>query len=120
MHYKKNFRNKVHSTSFYIDEKILENLSFIAQLEGQSRSVIVERGLLFLFLGGDNAHWEKSKRVYAKEKKFTLHKGICKKINKESKAKNISKNSLICLAIDNFMRKYRQENLFFYYYGTQF
>ncbi len=64
---------KEHTGSFFLTKAVLGLLDTIAQLEGQSRGVVVERIMRFYLLkrGESNAkdYWDKSKRVYKAKKK---------------------------------------------------
>lgn len=84
MHYKKKKTAKIHSGTFFIPESLLKKLDFIVHFENQSRSVIVERAILFN-LGGKNNEWEKSKRIYKKKKKIFNAQRCFKKHCKECK-----------------------------------
>ncbi|WP_104696153.1 hypothetical protein [Helicobacter salomonis] len=64
---------KEHTGSFFLTHAVLGLLDVIAQLEGQSRGVVVERIMRFYLLkrGESNAkdYWDKSKRAYKAKKK---------------------------------------------------
>lgn len=68
MHYKTKRTAKEKSTSFYLSVDLLDKLNFVAELEGQSRSVIVETCVNF-YLKGKNDETEfcrVKRRLYKK------------------------------------------------------
>lgn len=70
-----NPRTKEQTNSFYLSDEFLRVLDFVAEIEAQSRSRILERALYFDKLGGENGDntrhlWGKSKRVYKKAQKI--------------------------------------------------
>lgn len=94
MHYKKKRNTKIHSGSFYLSQKFLEILDLIAQIEGQSRSVIIERVVLYKSGGSDAKSWDKSKRAYKKKKKIFATQRNAKKNKNRSKESADFKNAL--------------------------
>ena len=65
-----NPRAKEQTNSFYFEQELLDMLDFIAQIEGQSRSIVIERALFFIRTqGGENA-WSKSAKKHKKKKKI--------------------------------------------------
>ncbi|PZT47714.1 hypothetical protein B6S12_07585 [Helicobacter valdiviensis] len=87
MHYTKTNRAKIHSNSFYLSLSLLKALDKVAEIEGQSRSVIVERALIYYFEKENKNAWEKSKRAYKKAKKIYFKKTNPKKHRKTFQTK---------------------------------
>ena len=72
MHYKHKRTAKEKSTSFYLSKNLLEKLDFIADLEGQSRSVIVEMCVEFYMKGtNDETEFCRAKRKLYKKQRST-------------------------------------------------
>lgn len=74
MHYKHKRTAKEKSTSFYLAKTLLEKLDFVADLEGQSRSIIVEACVEFYLKGewDNETEFERIKRkLYKKRKRST-------------------------------------------------
>lgn len=71
MHYKHKRTAKEKSTSFYLAKSLLEKLDFVADLEGQSRSVIVEACVEFYLKGkwDDETEFCRVKRKFYKKRK---------------------------------------------------
>lgn len=70
MHYKHKRTAKEKSTSFYLSVDLLDKLDFVAELEGQSRSVIVEACVEFYLKGklNDETEFCRTKRkLYKKQ-----------------------------------------------------
>lgn len=70
MHYKHKRTAKEKSSSFYLEKDLLEKLDFIADLEGQSRSIIVEMCIEFYMKGkwDDESEFCRLKRKFYKKK----------------------------------------------------
>ncbi len=94
MHYKKNNRQKIHSGSFYLSQQFLDILSLVAEFEGQSKSVIIERAILYKIGGENEKSWEKSKRAYKKKKKIFTKKRNAKANKKAFQIFTDDKNAL--------------------------
>lgn len=73
MHYKHKRTAKEKSTSFYLSVDLLDKLDFIAELEGQSRSVIVEACVEFYLKGkwNDETEFCRVKRKLYKKQRAT-------------------------------------------------
>ncbi|WP_233707366.1 hypothetical protein [Helicobacter cetorum] len=86
LHYKhknKNFKAKVQTNSILLEEGILRILEIIKDLENASRSVILERMLVFYLesLKGENDEraWQKSTRIFKRaNKRQKQKKSFCK------------------------------------------
>lgn len=76
MHYKRKRTAKEKSTSFYLKESLLEKIDLIADLEGQSRSIIVEMCIEFYLKGkwDDESEFFKFKRKFYKKPKSSGYK----------------------------------------------
>mgnify|MGYP002518052947 CR=1 FL=1 len=71
MHYKHKRTAKEKSTSFYLSVDLLKKLDFVAELEGQSRSVIVEACVEFYLKGKWNDETEfcrVKRKLYKKQR----------------------------------------------------
>ncbi|WP_208390046.1 hypothetical protein [Helicobacter pylori] len=103
-HKKKNFKPKVETECMLLESVFLEILQLIKDQEGMSRSVIIERMIIYFLEkekgSEDDTAWFKSKRAYrrtlknyekeAKAKRKQLQKA---KKDAEKKALYIRKNS---------------------------
>lgn len=69
MHYQTKNKAKEKSTSFYLSKNLLEKIDFIAKLERQSRSIIIETCINFYVKGANNEIFAKTKRKYYKKPK---------------------------------------------------
>ena len=67
MHYQTKDKAKEKSTSFYLSKKLLEKIDFIANLERQSRSIIIETCINFYVKGTNNENFTNTKRKYYKK-----------------------------------------------------
>ncbi|MFC3847100.1 ribbon-helix-helix protein, CopG family [Helicobacter baculiformis] len=88
---------KVHTGSFFLEFRLLELLDKVAQLEGQSRGVIVERALRFYFaqrgIYDIRTQWKKSKarlyksaqKVYVTPKRHHALTSRCQKAKNQPK-----------------------------------
>ena len=85
MHYQTKGNTKEKSTSFYLSKKLLEKIDFIAQLENQSRSIILETCINFYLKGMNNENFANTKRKYYKKPR--------KKPRKNKKSIHISKEN---------------------------
>lgn len=92
--YVKKRTGKVNTNSFYLPEAVLKKLDFIAELENQSRSVIVEVALRFE-KGGTNAEFARVKRkFYKREKKAKAISCAKKHFKIDTKAEKAVQKSL--------------------------
>lgn len=70
MHYKRKKTAKQKTTSYYLSSEILKKLAFIAFMEAQSVSVILERMILYAKF----SNWQRAKKCYKKKKKIHTKK----------------------------------------------
>ncbi|AGL70140.2 hypothetical protein [Helicobacter pylori] len=103
-HKKKNFKPKVETECILFENVLLEILQLIKEQEGMSRSVIVERMIIYFLEkekgNKDERAWFKSQRVYRRtlknyEKKVEAKRKQLQKSKKDAKKKAlyICKNS---------------------------
>ena len=85
MHYQTKGKAKEKSISFYLSKNLLEKIDFIANLERQSRSIIIETCINFYLKGMNNETFTKTKQKYYKKPR--------KKPRKKKKSIHISKEN---------------------------
>lgn len=97
-----NVRAKEQTNSFYLSDELLKCLDLIADIEGQSRSVVIERALFFVRIntrGGyrdERKAWKNSQKKYNNKKKKKVHsKQKCHKA--DSKGGKSKRNKQKCL-----------------------
>lgn len=87
MRYKKN-REKIHTHKFLMSQKTLDLLDYIAFIEGQSRSVIIE--MMLDFYRGKYG-WDKCKRRTYRKKVYVTKADNKSFLQRSKKAKNLTK-----------------------------
>ncbi|WP_367701857.1 hypothetical protein [Helicobacter pylori] len=103
-HKQKNFKPKVETECMLFESVLLEILELIKEQEGKSRSVIVERMVIYFLEkekgNKDETAWNKSKRSYRRalknyEKEAKAKRKQLQKVKKdaEKKALHLCKNS---------------------------
>lgn len=97
MHYKHKRTAKEKSTSFYLAKDLLKKLDFVADLEGQSRSVIVEACVEFYLKGkwDDETEFCRVKRkLYKKQRSAQRRKAGRRKAKKDIQLSQENEQSL--------------------------
>ncbi|MGL2602050.1 hypothetical protein ACQJ5R_05785 [Helicobacter pylori] len=101
-HANKNFKPKVWTNSMLLENGLLEILEALKMLENRSRSVILERLIIFFIETqkgeSDEKAWERSKRAYkrplvSKAKKNKLKRKQLERIAKAEKKKRLQANA---------------------------
>ncbi|MGL2743046.1 hypothetical protein ACQJ8B_03270 [Helicobacter pylori] len=101
-HANKNFKPKVWTNSMLLENGLLEILEAIKKLENKSRSVILERLIIFFIETqkgeNDEKAWQRSKRAYkrplvSKAKKNKLKRKQLERIAKVEKKKQLQANA---------------------------
>ncbi|GAA7364417.1 hypothetical protein BD0133_14570 [Helicobacter pylori] len=120
-HKQKNFKPKVETECLLIENVLLEILKLIKEQEGKSRTVIIERMIIY-FLEKDKGNknetaWNKSKRSYRRTlknyaKEAKVKRKHLQKAKKDAEKKNYTFARIVRLAILEGIRKFQKENLF--------
>lgn len=79
---------KEHTGSFYLSEAVLDKLNYIADFEGVSRSIIIERIIVAKEVGYEAAARKvrkKKKKIQAKNGKYQAIKTLCTQKQAEQK-----------------------------------
>ncbi|QTO96138.1 hypothetical protein J5D25_03535 [Helicobacter pylori] len=101
-HANKNFKPKVWTNSVLLETGILEILEVLKMLENRSRSVILERLIIFFIETqkgqSDEKAWQRSKRAYkrflvSKAQKNKLKRKQLERIAKAKKKKQLQANA---------------------------
>ncbi len=115
---------KEHTGSFFLTKAVLGLLDVIAELEGQSRGVVVERIMRFYLLKRGESYedcWDKSKRAYKAKKKVLRAspyqsrlqaRGQSRGNQSERAARALHPRSPRCLRPRKSLSAHAQRNLF--------
>lgn len=120
-HKQKNFKPKVKTECILFESVLLEILELIKEQEGKSRSVIIERMIIYFLEkekgNKDETAWNKSKRSYRRalknyKKEANVKRKQLQKAKNDEKKKRYTFARVVRLAILEGIRKFQKENLF--------